>query len=92
VTDLDAEKIGVAAMRLGAGRARAEDTVDHAVGVTVRATVGEQVSVGEVLLEVHYRAKGTLDAALPLLRSAVELGDERPAAEPLIIEEVCSSW
>ena len=37
MTDLHAEQIGVGAMMLGAGRNRAEDPVDHAVGVVVRA-------------------------------------------------------
>ncbi|HVK10195.1 MAG TPA: thymidine phosphorylase [Gemmataceae bacterium] len=88
VTDLDAEKIGVAAMRLGAGRVKSEDAVDHAVGVVVRAHVGERVTAGSTVLEVHYRDDHTLVSALPLLREAIRLGDQPPPTTPLIIEEI----
>jgi pyrimidine-nucleoside phosphorylase len=88
VTELDAEKIGVAAMRLGAGRARAEDAVDHAVGVVVRAHVGERVAAGATVLEVHYRDDHTLVSALPLLREAIGIGDQEPTNRQLIIEEI----
>jgi pyrimidine-nucleoside phosphorylase len=88
VTDLDAGKIGVGVLLLGGGRNRAEDAIDHAVGVKIRARVGERVSAGEAILEVHYRDEGTLAAALPVLRSAVTVGDEVPPAGPLILEEI----
>ena len=71
VSDLNAEQIGVAAMLLGAGRSRAEDRVDHAVGIVIRAHVGEEVKPGDAILEVHHRDEATLAAALPLLRAAI---------------------
>jgi thymidine phosphorylase len=88
VTELDAEKIGIAAMRLGAGRAKADDAVDHAVGVVVRAPVGERVAAGATVLEVHYRDDRTLVSALPLLREAIGIGDQEPTNRQLIIEEI----
>ena len=75
MTDLHAEQIGVGAMMLGAGRDRAEDAVDHAVGVVIRARVGERVAAGDAILEVHYRDEATLAAALPLFRRPIAVGD-----------------
>ncbi len=78
VTDLHAEKFGVAAMRLGAGRLRADDRIDPAVGVMIRASIGEQVSVGATVLEVHYRDEAMLKEALRLLGEAVVIDDSGP--------------
>jgi thymidine phosphorylase len=88
VIDVDAEKVGVGAMRLGAGRNRAEDDIDHAVGVMVRTPVGARVRAGDPVLQVHYRDDGLLGSALPLLRAAVTVGDEAPTWTALVLEEV----
>ena len=88
VTDLHAERIGIGAVMLGAGRQRAEDAVDHAVGVIVRARVGESVNAGDAVIGVHYRDGGTLAGALPLLRGAITIGDGPPTVADLILEEV----
>lgn len=91
VADLHAEKLGVGAMLLGAGRNRAEDEIDHAVGVVIRTRVGERVKAGDVVLEVHYRDERTLAAAMPTLGNAINVSDEPPAAGPLILEVVQSA-
>jgi pyrimidine-nucleoside phosphorylase len=88
VTDLNAEQIGIGAMVLGAGRNRAEDRVDHAVGMVIRAAVGQAVRAGDVILDVHYREEAKLAGSLPILRGAVAIGDAPPAAPGLILEEV----
>ena len=80
VTAIDAEKVGVAAMRLGAGRGRKEDAIDHAVGVVVCAGVGDRVKAGDELFEVHHRDRHGLDEAAALLREACEIGDEEPTS------------
>jgi pyrimidine-nucleoside phosphorylase len=53
VTRVDAETVGRAANALGAGRDRAEDAVDPAVGFDRIVKVGEQVATGEVIARVH---------------------------------------
>ncbi|HYH65771.1 MAG TPA: thymidine phosphorylase, partial [Urbifossiella sp.] len=88
VSAMDAEKVGVASMLLGAGRRRAEDAVDHAVGVTVRAAVGERVKEGDAVFEVFYRDDATLAAARPLLADGFTIGEAPPAPMPLVLEEI----
>ncbi|HEX4608485.1 MAG TPA: thymidine phosphorylase [Urbifossiella sp.] len=85
---MDAELVGIASMRLGAGRRRAEDGVDHAVGVVVRAAVGEQVRQGDPVFEVHYRDEATLVAAVPLLQSATPIADAPPPPVSTVLEEL----
>jgi pyrimidine-nucleoside phosphorylase len=88
VTDIDAEKVGVAVRDLGGGRSRVEDKIDPTVGVILRAKSGEAVKAGAVVLEVWYRDDAKMAAAWPVLQSAVTFGDAPPAAESLILEEI----
>jgi pyrimidine-nucleoside phosphorylase len=88
VTEVGAGAVGVAAMVLGAGRERAEDPVDRAVGVVVRAKPGERVSAGDPVLEVRYRDRQRLADALPLLELAYRLGDGPTPPAQLVLEVV----
>ncbi len=73
-------------MRLGAGRARKEDTIDPAVGITVLAKPGDQVEVGTPLAVLEYRHQARLDEALRILASTWTISDEPPEPTPLILE------
>ena len=86
VSGLHAEMVGRAAMLLGAGRERLDQSVDHAVGAVVMAHQGDEVKTGDPLIEVHYRDTAKLGAALALLRDAYEIADAPPATPPLILE------
>jgi pyrimidine-nucleoside phosphorylase len=88
LTALDAELVGRASVALGAGRDRVEDPVDAGVGISVIATPGDEVSAGDAVLELHYRDRGRLEAALPLAVRAIGVGDSRPPARTLIVDEV----
>lgn len=88
VTGLEAMLIGQAAAALGAGRATAEDSVDHGVGIRVLATLGSLVRAGEPVLElIHRDGRGVRDAG-ELARQAIELGGAPPPPEPLVVGEI----
>jgi pyrimidine-nucleoside phosphorylase len=70
---LHAEKIGLGCLMLGAGRAKADDAVDPAVGLKILVPPGETVSAGDGVLEVHYRKESDLTRARPLLQEAIEI-------------------
>ncbi len=55
ITELDALTVGLAAMRLGAGRRTKDDVVDHAVGIELQASVGDRVAAGDPLLTIYAR-------------------------------------
>ena len=88
VTACDAYDIGVASVRLGGGRARKEDEIDHGVGITVNAKIGAEVAAGDALCEVRYRDDGRLAAALPHLNAAWTIGDDAPDPRPVVLDEV----
>jgi len=75
VADLDAYLVGRAAVRLGAGRDRAGDPVDHGAGILVRASVGTPVCAGDPVLELHGNAAATLAEAHASLAQAITISD-----------------
>jgi pyrimidine-nucleoside phosphorylase len=88
LTRVDAEVVGRASVALGAGRDRVEDQVDPAVGIIIRAKPGDEVRVGDAVLEVHYRDRGRLETAVQLLTPAIVVDDQRPAPRPFVVGEV----
>jgi thymidine phosphorylase len=88
VTRLDARAVGVAAWRLGAGRARKEDPVSHTAGVRCLAKPGEYVEAGQPVLELHADDPGRFAAALEAVEGAVTIGTEPPARAALIVDQV----
>jgi thymidine phosphorylase len=67
VSTMDAELVGRACVALGAGRAKAADDVDFAVGCSSIAKVGQRVSKGEPLIVIHARNEDTLQTALTFI-------------------------
>lgn len=84
----DARTIGVAAMRLGAGRSRKEDTIDPAVGITLLAKPGDRVERGEPIARLEYRHQARLDEALRILSSAWTITDSPPDPPDLIVDRI----
>ena len=87
VTLCHARRIGIAAMRLGAGRERKEDTIDPGVGITLEAKPGDPVEEGQPLATLRYRHPARLQEALRVLEGAFEIGDTADTA-PLILDRI----
>ena len=90
LTRLDAYGVGVAAWRLGAGRARKEDPVSAAAGVEMLAKPGDRVTAGAPLLRLHTDEPARIERALAALDGAVEVGDGAPAAGTLVLDRIAS--
>jgi thymidine phosphorylase len=88
VSRLDARGVGVAAWRLGAGRARKEDAVDPAAGIVCRVRPGDEVAKGDILLELHTDDPSRLERAQQSLDGAVVVADTAPAAGPLVLDRI----
>lgn len=84
VQRVDARAIGDAAFVLGAGRQRAEDPVDHGVGLWVHAEPGQQVAVGQPIATLLHRDGKQLDRAFRLVHRGVVIGEEPVEVSPLI--------
>jgi thymidine phosphorylase len=88
VTAMDAYDLGVAAWRLGAGRARKEDPVAAPAGVLLHRRPGDPVQAGDVLCELRATDAARIPAALELARRAITIGDVAPAGTPLILDRI----
>ncbi|HEX5540695.1 MAG TPA: thymidine phosphorylase [Micromonospora sp.] len=88
VSTVDAYAVGVAAWRLGAGRARKEDPVSAAAGVVLHRKPGEPVRAGDPLYELRSDEADRIPAALAAAEAAVVVSSEPPARFPLVIERI----
>jgi len=87
VQDVDAMAVALAALRLGAGRAKVNDAVDPAVGVSRLVKIGEPVQAGAPLGVVHANGQEALAEAQALLARAIVVGDT-PGTKPVLIDEL----
>ena len=84
----DAESIGKACVVLGAGRAKTDDAVDLAVGVSGIRKIGERVKKGEPLLILHANDPQKLAEAQSLLKAAFKVSQTKPRAPKMIVERI----
>jgi thymidine phosphorylase len=89
LTRLDAMAVGLAAWRLGAGRARKEDSVQAGAGVELHAKPGDRVAAGEPLLTLHTDTPDRLESALDALTGGFTIAaDPGYAPRSLILGRV----
>ena len=88
LTRLDARAVGVAAWRLGAGRARKEDPVSAVAGIVCHKKAGDEVAEGEPVLELHTDDPARFSSALTALEGAISIGSESPDPAPMILEKI----
>ncbi|MEU4527520.1 thymidine phosphorylase [Micromonospora ureilytica] len=88
VAAVDAYAMGVAAWRLGAGRARKEDPVSVPAGVVLHRRPGDEVRVGDPLYELRADDATRIPAALTEAANAVRIASTAPAATSLVIERI----
>ncbi|MEW2080693.1 thymidine phosphorylase [Streptomyces sp. NPDC005283] len=90
LTRLDAYDIGVAAWRLGAGRARKEDPVQEGAGIELHAKPGETVTAGQPLLTLHTETPEKFAYALDSLTSAYDIAPAGTefTANPIVLDRI----
>jgi pyrimidine-nucleoside phosphorylase len=88
VAALEAEAIGVASMRLGAGRERLDSVIDPAAGLVFEKKVGDAVEAGERLCAVYGNDRSRLAEVRARLRAAIRISPEPVPAPPMILEGI----
>ncbi len=90
LTELDAYKVGVAAWRLGAGRARKEDPVQAGAGVEMHYKPGATLRSGERLMTLHTDTPERFERALEALEGSFTIAPEgsRPDLLPLVVDRI----
>lgn len=88
IQTMDAEKAGIAAMLLGAGRQRAEDVIDHSAGIVINKKVGDYITPDEPVAIFHYNDESRLKDAEEVFFSGVQLSEIPPDRKAIIIEVI----
>jgi pyrimidine-nucleoside phosphorylase len=88
VATLTAEAIGVASVRLGAGRERLDSIIDPAAGVVFEKKVGDRVDTGERICSIHFNNRSRLAEVRSMLRGAIRISPEPVPSPSLILESI----
>jgi pyrimidine-nucleoside phosphorylase len=73
VEELNAEKVGVTSVHLGAGRVKKEDGIDHSVGMWIEKKVGDRVNKGDILAYIHANDTEKGNTAVKDLKQAYKI-------------------
>ncbi|TXK83503.1 pyrimidine-nucleoside phosphorylase [Paenibacillus sp. N3.4] len=87
INQIDAEQIGVAAMLLGAGRAKKEDKIDYAVGLTLNKKIGDAVQIGESICTIHANRQ-QISEVETMIQAAYVIKNTEPAPVQLIYDVI----
>jgi len=88
ITGVDADRIGRAVILLGGGRAQVTDTIDPAVGIARLCKIGDKVTAGQPLLELHANDRDRLDAATQMARQAITVAPQAITPLALVVETI----
>ena len=88
IVQQDALPFGIAAWRLGAGRARKEDPIHHAAGIDLHAKYGETVIKGQPLFTMHTDDDSLFPRAIEALEGSYYVGELKPEKQQLIVEHI----
>ncbi|MBF6145038.1 thymidine phosphorylase [Nocardia nova] len=88
LTRLDAMAVGLAAWRLGAGRARQGDPVQFGAGIEMHCKPGDPVAAGKPLFTLHTDSEAAVPTAVATLRAGFDIGAVPPTAHPLILGRI----
>ncbi len=88
ITAMDAEQIGIAAMLLGAGRAKKEDAIDYTAGIRLLKKTGDAVQKGESIAELVTSSAEGFEAAEQCFLNGLTIGEQPPRLLPLILDRI----
>ncbi|MGI9594704.1 MAG: thymidine phosphorylase [Acidimicrobiales bacterium] len=88
VSGLEARSIGIAAWRLGAGRAAKDDPVSLTAGVRCLAGIGDRIEAGEPVFQLHGDDPDIVESVRPLVERALDVTDDAPRPRPLVLDRI----
>lgn len=88
LSGIDAERVGIASMLLGAGRAKKDDIIDPLAGIELRVNYGEDVAENDTLAVLYSSSEALFKDAEKMLDSAFEISSIKPSEQSLIIDKI----
>ena len=88
IAGIEAEQVGLASMRLGAGRFKKGEQIDHRTGFILQAKVGDYREAGDPLVEIHARSESEVDSVRNALLDCYSWSDTPVEAGPLVLDTI----
>ena len=88
IAGIKAEQVGLASMRLGAGRFKKGEQIDHRTGFILQAKVGDYREAGDPLVEIHARSESEVDSVRNALLGCYSWSDTPVEAGPLVLDTI----
>ena len=86
IKKIKTEEIGKAAMIIGAGRAKKEDEIDHAVGINIFKKVGEKIAKNEKIAEIYYNNDENVEESKNMILEAFVLTEEKVEKQKAVLK------
>ncbi|MDU8887185.1 pyrimidine-nucleoside phosphorylase [Yeosuana sp. MJ-SS3] len=86
ITELNALDIGLASVKLGAGRETKNSTIDYGAGILLKKKIGDFVKKGEVLAMLYSNNQANFVKAMEYMDLAYKIGEDKPVSKPLILK------
>ena len=88
ITMLNAEKVGLSALTLGAGRTKKEDSIDYLAGIILNKKLGDRVEKGDVIAKLYSSTSNGFDMACKIFNDGVQINSEKPPVDSKVIEYI----
>ena len=84
VYELNAEKVGIASLLVGAGRETKDDAIDYGAGIILNKKMGDYVNIGDLLATIYTNDANKIKASEDMLMSAYEFKNVKPEKTPIV--------
>ena len=88
IGSIDAYKVGMASLELGAGRKKKDDHIDPAAGIVMKKKTGNEVKKGETIASFFTNKETTFDIAEDIFTNAVTISSQKPEMEKMVTHRV----
>ncbi len=88
INDLNAMDIGLASVKLGAGRETKDSIIDHGAGIILKKKIGDFVNEDDVLAELFSNDMSNFPKAVNFMDKAYKISNNKPEEKPLIIKTI----
>ncbi len=88
INKMNTYEIGLTSVSLGAGRIRTDDEIDPVAGIILHKKLGDTVSAGDPLLEIHTNKRNSIKPSIRRLKQAIVIEDKPDEIPPLILKEI----
>lgn len=85
---IDTEKIGMAAVSLGAGRRKKEDSIDYGSGFYFHKKLGNRVNKGDIILDIYYNDENSYEEAKNIIDEALKIDENIESFKKKIIHKI----